>query len=49
MEITVLLLTLTLCGTTWGLFRLCGRLDLVDLLDALVLAAMTPLAVVIWR
>jgi hypothetical protein len=26
MEITVLLLTLTLCGTTWGLFRLCGRL-----------------------
>ncbi len=26
MEIIVLLVTLALCGTTWGLFRLCGRL-----------------------
>lgn len=26
MEITVLLTTLTLCVTTWGVFRLCGRL-----------------------
>ena len=26
-----------------------AAVDLVDLLDALVLAAMTPLAVVIWR
>jgi hypothetical protein len=26
MEITVLLTTLALCVTTWGLFRLCGRL-----------------------
>jgi hypothetical protein len=26
MEITVLLTTLALCVTTWGMFRLCGRL-----------------------
>ena len=26
MEILVLLVTLALCGATWGLFRLCGRL-----------------------
>ena len=26
MEIIVLLTTLALCGTTWGLFRLCDRL-----------------------
>jgi hypothetical protein len=26
MEIVVLLLTALLCGTTWGLFRLCERL-----------------------
>jgi hypothetical protein len=26
MEITVLLTTLALCVTTWGVFRLCGRL-----------------------
>ena len=26
MEITVLLMTLALCGATWGLFQLCGRL-----------------------
>jgi hypothetical protein len=26
MEITVLLTTLALCVTTWGLFRLCDRL-----------------------
>jgi hypothetical protein len=27
MEILVLLVTLALCGTTWGLFRLCDRLS----------------------
>ena len=26
MEILVLLVTLALCGATWGLFRLCDRL-----------------------
>jgi hypothetical protein len=26
MEIIVLLVTLALCGATWGLFRLCDRL-----------------------
>ena len=26
MEILVLLVTLMLCGTTWGLFQLCDRL-----------------------
>jgi hypothetical protein len=26
MEITVLLVSLALCVTTWGLFRLCSRL-----------------------
>lgn len=26
MEITVVLITVALCGVTWGLFRLCARL-----------------------
>ncbi len=26
MEIIVLLVTLALCGTTWGLYQLCDRL-----------------------
>jgi hypothetical protein len=26
MEILVLLVTLALCGSTWGLYRLCDRL-----------------------
>jgi hypothetical protein len=26
MEILVLIMTLALCGATWGLFRLCDRL-----------------------
>jgi hypothetical protein len=26
MEILVLLVTLALCGATWGLFRMCDRL-----------------------
>jgi hypothetical protein len=26
MEILVLLVTLTLCGASWGLFKLCNRL-----------------------